>query len=72
VARLPWLWGSMLVVMLALVTFTLAVTALAVATRTLLSRQRQSRVGPSWELLSSDGHVHQDRAPRQRQGDAER
>jgi hypothetical protein len=74
VARLPWFWGSMLVVTLALVAFTLAVTTLILVTRTLLSRQRRRHVSPSWELLessSSDGHLPEDRGPWHRRGDAE-
>jgi hypothetical protein len=74
VARLPWLWGSVLVVTLALVAFTLAVTTLGLITRTLLSRQRRHQVRPSWDLLESsgNGHMPQDPAPWHRQGDSER
>jgi hypothetical protein len=74
VAKLPWLWGSMLVVALALLVFTLAVTSLILVTGTLLRRQRRRHVRPSWELLesSSNGHMPQGRAPWHRHGDAER
>jgi hypothetical protein len=74
VARLPWLWGSVLVVTLALVAFTLAVSTLILITRTLLGRQRRRHVPPSWELLESsgNGHLPKDHAPWHQQGDAER
>ena len=70
-AKLPWLWGSMLVITLALAVFTLAVTGLILVTRTLLNRQARRHVRPSWKLLESsgDGHIH---APRHLPGDAER
>jgi hypothetical protein len=74
VARLPWLWGSMLVVTLALVAFTLAVMILILVTRTVLGRQRRRHLRPSWELLqsSSNGHLPEDRMPWHRRGDGER
>jgi hypothetical protein len=73
-AKLPWLWGLVLVATLALVAFTLAVTTLILVTRTLLGRQRRRHVRPSWELLESsgNGHVPEDGAPWHRQGEAER
>jgi hypothetical protein len=74
VTRLPWFWGSMLLVILALVAFTLAVTTLTLITRTVLSRQRRRQVRPSWEFLESfgDDRPPEDHAPRHRHGEAER
>jgi hypothetical protein len=73
VARLSWLWGSVLVATLALVAFTLAVTALMLATRMVLGRQRSRHLRPSWELLESSGSAQlpEDRMLRHRRGDAE-
>jgi hypothetical protein len=74
VARLPWVWGSVLVVTLALVAFTLAVTMLILVTRVVLSRHRRRRLGPSWELLESsgNGYLPEDRMPGHRHEDSER
>jgi hypothetical protein len=73
VARLPWLWGWMLLVILALVAFTLAVATLTLITRTVLGRQRRRHVRPSWEFLESFGdRLPEDRTPWPRHGEAER
>jgi hypothetical protein len=74
VARLPWLWGSVLVVTLALVAFTLAVATLTLITRMLTGRHQRRHVRPSWELLESSGNgqTPEDHARWPRQRDPER
>jgi hypothetical protein len=73
-AGTAWLWGSLLVVSLALVAFTLAVTTLLLASRTVLRRRQRTQERRTWKLFGSsfNGHVPEDSGRWPPDGDPER